>query len=63
MFCIKSPAVLILEDGTTFRGTAFGKRHRHRRNMLQYRHDRVPGSIYRSELLRPDTDREQRAYR
>ena len=47
----REPAVLVLEDGRTFRGESYGARRRdRRRGGLLHRHDRLPGDADRPEL-------------
>ena len=54
-------AVLALEDGTWFRGTAAGAAGRGpRRGRVQHEHDRLPGSADRSLLRRADRHDDRR---
>ena len=54
MLTTREPAVLVLEDGRTFTGRAYGHRGTHgRRGGLLHRHDRLPGDPHRPELPPP----------
>ena len=59
----REPAVLVLEDGRTFRGESYGARRRdRRRGGLLHRHDRLPGDADRPQLP-PAGRRDDRAAR
>ena len=61
---VTAPAVLVLEDGRTFRGAGVRRRRRDlRRGRLQHRHDRLPGDAHRPELPPPGRRHDGPAHR